>query len=134
MHNLPASIARLPRACGQSLAVCLQEIGVPGAADLASVSFYTNDFETTATGFDLVATLDTDWGDAGNGTLVAAWNYTETEVDNAGQEVSRNRVVDLENFNPQHRGVFTYNHFINDFRFLVRAQLLRRLGKLRFLR
>ena len=69
-----------------------------------------------------MATYDTDWGDAGNGTLVAAWNYTETEVDNAGQEVNRNRVVDLENFNPQHRGVFTYNHFINDFRFLVRAR------------
>lgn len=105
-----------------TLAQCLQEIGVPGAADLSSISFYTNDFETTTTGFDLVATYDTDWGDAGNGTLVAAWNYTETEVDNAGQEVNRNRVVDLENFNPQHRGVFTYNHFINDFRFLVRAR------------
>ena len=30
-------------------------------------------------------------------------------------------MVELENFNPEHRGIFTYNHFINDFRFLVRA-------------
>jgi len=105
-----------------TLADCLQEVGVPGAADLSSISFYTNDFETTANGIDLVATWDTDWGNAGNGTLVGAWNWTETEVDNAGSEVERNKVVDLENYNPLHRGVFTYNHFINDFRFMVRAR------------
>lgn len=110
-----------------NLALCLQEIGVPGAATLSSVSFYTNDFETTTTGVDLVATWDRDWGRAGTGSLVAAWNWTETEVDAVNQNqagrvvVSRNRVLDLENFNPQNRGIFTYNHFINDFRFLVRA-------------
>ena len=105
-----------------TLAQCLQEIGVPGAADLSSVSFYTNDFETTTTGVDVVATWDPDWGNAGSGSLVAAWNWTETEVDNAGSEVSRNKVADLENLNPANRGVFTYNHFINDFRFMVRAR------------
>lgn len=106
-----------------NLAVCLQELGVPGAADLSSVSFYTNDFATTTSGIDVVATWDLDWGDAGNGSLVAAWNHTETEVDNAGSEVNRNRVVDLENYNPQDRGVFTYNHFLGDFRFLARASI-----------
>jgi len=125
-------IAGLPVPAGQNcpnaianpagnLAVCLQELGVPGAADLSSVSFYTNDFETTTTGIDIVATYDLDWGDAGRGTLVGAWNWTETEVENAGSEVSRNRVLELENYNPENRGVFTYNHFINDFRFLARA-------------
>lgn len=104
-----------------NLALCLQELGVPGAADLSSVSFYTNDFDTTTTGLDLVATWDLDWGNAGNGSLVGAWNWTETEVDNAGSEVARNRVVELENFNPQNRGVFTYNHFYNNWRFLARA-------------
>lgn len=104
-----------------NLALCLQELGVPGAADLSSVSFYTNDFETTTTGLDIVGTWDLDFGDNGNGSLVAAWNWTETEVDDAGSEVNRNRVTDLENFNPQNRGVFSYNHFIGDFRFLARA-------------
>ena len=112
----------ITKGLGGSLAQCLQETGVPGAADLAGVSFYTNDFETTADGFDLVATWDTDWGNAGNGTLVAAWNWTETTVDNAGQEVDRNKVVSLETRNPHNRGVFTYNHFINNFRFLARAR------------
>ena len=109
-------------AAGRNLALCLQEAGVPGAADLSSVSFYTNDFSTTTQGVDLVATWNLDFGDMGNGTLNAAWNWTETEVDNAGQEVNRNRVVGLENQNPQNRGVFTYNHFLNDFRFLARLR------------
>ncbi|MDC1502961.1 TonB-dependent receptor [Gammaproteobacteria bacterium] len=109
-------------AAGRNLALCLQEAGVPGAADLSSVSFYTNDFSTTTQGIDLVATWNLDFGDMGNGTLNAAWNWTETEVDNAGQEVNRNRVVGLENQNPQNRGVFTYNHFLNDFRFLARLR------------
>ncbi|MDA1369662.1 MAG: TonB-dependent receptor [Proteobacteria bacterium] len=105
-----------------NMALCLQELGVPGAADLNSVSFYTNDFETTTTGVDLVGTWDLDWGDMGTGSFVAAWNWTETEVDNAGSEVSRDRVVNLEGFNPENRGVFTYNHFYNDFRFLARLR------------
>ena len=109
-------------AAGRNLALCLQEAGVPGAADLSSVSFYTNDFSTTTQGVDLVATWNLDFGNMGNGTLNAAWNWTETEVDNAGQEVNRNRVVGLENQNPQNRGVFTYNHFLNDFRFLARLR------------
>lgn len=103
------------------LAACLQEIGVPGAADLSAVSFYTNDFKTTTQGIDLVATYDVDWGGAGNGTITALWNWTSTDVDNAGSEVDRNKVVDLENFNPENRGIFTYNHFLNDWRFLLRA-------------
>jgi iron complex outermembrane receptor protein len=104
-----------------NLALCLQELGVPGAADLNSVSFYTNDFATTTEGIDIVATWDMDWGNAGNGSLVASWNNTQTTVDNAGSEVNRNRVVDLENYNPQNRGVFSYNHFIGDLRLLARA-------------
>ena len=126
------NIAGLPVPAGQNcpgalanpvgnLATCLQELGVPGAADLSSVSFYTNDFDTTTEGIEIVASWSLDWGDAGNGTLNAAWTHIETEVENAGKEVSRNRVVDLENFNPENRGVFTYNHFIGDFRLLARA-------------
>ena len=120
--SCPIAKGAVPGTQANSLSACLQEIGVPGAADLGSVSFYTNDFETTANGLDLVATWDTDWGNAGNGTLTVAWNWTETEVDNAGQEVDRNKVVELENRNPLNRGVFTYNHFVGDWRFLARAR------------
>jgi iron complex outermembrane recepter protein len=104
-----------------NLALCLQEIGVPGAADLASVTFYTNDFETTTQGVDVVVSWDSDWGSAGTGSLTGALNWTETKVDSAGEEVDRNKVVDLENLNPEIRGAFTYYHYLNDFRFLLRA-------------
>ncbi|MEX0708111.1 MAG: TonB-dependent receptor [Woeseia sp.] len=111
----------------RNLAFCLQELGVPGAGTLSSVAFYTNDFETTTTGVDLVATYNTDFGNAGSGTLVAAWNWTDTKVDAVNQNsggrnvVSRDRVLELENFNPESRGIFTYNHFLGDWRFLARA-------------
>ena len=106
---------------GGSLSQCLQESGVPGAADLTSVRFFTNDFETTTQGIDLVATWALDWGGAGSGNLTAAWAWTETEVDFIGEEVSRNRMHDLENENPQHRGIFTYNHYVGNLRLLARA-------------
>ncbi len=48
-------------------------------------------------------------------------NWNETEVESAGITVSRDRRVDLEHFNPENRGVFTYSHNYNDFRFLARA-------------
>jgi iron complex outermembrane receptor protein len=106
---------------GGSLSQCLEEAGVPGASDLTSVRFFTNDFESTTSGVDLVATWATDWGRAGTGNLTAAYNYTETTIDRVGEEVSRNRVHDLENELPQHRGIFTYNHFIGDLRLMGRA-------------
>ena len=104
-----------------NLALCLQEIGVPGAADISTVNFYTNDFETTTQGIDLVATWAPDWGRAGTGTATFAWNWTEQEVDYAGSTVNRSRVVGLENTNPKNRVILTYNHYLDDFRFLVRV-------------
>jgi iron complex outermembrane receptor protein len=104
-----------------NLAQCLEILGIPGASDLTSVSFYTNDFDTTTTGVDLVATYVKDWGNAGITNFTAAWNWTETEVDKVGIEVSRNRILDLENFNPEHRGIFTVNHSIADWRVMLRA-------------
>ncbi len=102
------------------VAQCLQDIGVPGAADFSSVSFFTNDFETTTQGVDIIYTYVHDWGDFGTTNFTAAWNYTDTEVDDAGSEVSRERVAELENFNPENRGIFTVQHFWRDLRVLAR--------------
>ena len=104
-----------------NLSECLQETGVPGAADLIAVRFYTNDFDTTTQGIDLVASWSLDFGNAGNGDLVYAFNWTETTVDRIGTEVSRNRVLDLENQIPSHRSILTYNHYVGDLRLLARA-------------
>ena len=106
---------------GLLIPACLENLGVAGASDLSSVSFFTNDFETTTKGIDLVATYVQDWGDFGVTNFSAAWNYTKTRVDDAGSEVSRDRLLELERYNPRNRGVFTINHMIGDFRVLFRA-------------
>lgn len=108
---------------GLNIPDCLEALGVAGAGDLSSVSFFTNDFETTTQGIDLVGTYVQDWGNAGITNFSLAWNWTETEVDDAGEEVSRNRLVDLENFNPENRVVLTANHMIGNWRFLFRANM-----------
>jgi len=104
-----------------NLSECLQELGIPGASVLTSVSFFTNDFDTTTEGIDFVATYVRDWGNAGVSNFSAAWNWTETEVDSAGTEVARDRILELEQYNPENRGIFTFNHYYEDFRFLFRA-------------
>lgn len=108
-------------AASTNLSQCLEELGIPGASDLKSVAFYTNDFKTTTQGFDLVATYAVDWNSAGSTVFTAAWNNTQTEVDDAGDEVSRERLVELENYNPENRGIFTATHTIGDLRLLGRA-------------
>jgi len=115
----PDVVADCPAAT--TVAECLEALGIAGASDLTSVSFFTNDFTTTTEGIDLVASYVQDWGDAGVTNLTAAWNWTETEVDRIGIEVGRDRLVDLENFNPEHRGIFTANHMWEDWRFMLRA-------------
>jgi iron complex outermembrane receptor protein len=108
---------------GLSVPACLEVLGVPGASDLSSIRYYTNEFDTTTRGVDLVGTYVTDWGDAGITNWSLAWNYTETEVDRVGEWISRNRLVELENYNPENRVVFTANHMIGNFRFLFRANM-----------
>ena len=106
---------------GVPLPVILEQSGIPGARDLESVDFYVNDFDTTTQGIDLVATYSYDWGDAGLTNFTLAWNWNETTVDKAGDVISRERRIELERFNPEHRGVFTINHSIGDLGFLLRA-------------
>ncbi len=108
-------------AAAGSLAECLQELGVPGASDLSSVQFYTNDFNTRTQGIDAVLSYVGRWGAAGTTNFTAAWNWTDTKVQRAGQEVSRDQLLELENYNPKHRAIFTLNHVLGAFRLLFRS-------------
>jgi len=104
-----------------ALAAQLEAAGVPGATDFSSISFYTNGFETTTRGVDVVATYAID-SDMGNTNLSMAWNWTKTEVEDFDPAVvRRDRIVDLEAFNPRNRINLTANHTVGDLRFLVRA-------------
>jgi iron complex outermembrane recepter protein len=112
----------------QALRDQLEASGIPGGRDLESVDFYVNGFDTTTQGVDLVATYFYDWGNAGITNFTLAWNWTETEIDDVKFRpgtttplISRNRALDLENFNPEHRVVFSINHSVGDFGVLLRA-------------
>jgi iron complex outermembrane receptor protein len=106
----------------------LAAAGTPLPLDLESVDFYVNGFDTTTQGIDLVATYSYDWGDLGMTSFSLAWNWNETEIDKVASRpgstaslISRNRQLDLENFNPENRGVISINHSAGDFGFLLRA-------------
>ncbi len=95
--------------------------GVAGAQDLESVDFYVNDFDTTTKGIDIVATYAYDWGNLGRSNFSLAYNMTETELDKASAIISRNRRIDLENFNPKNRFVASVNHSVGNLGFMLRA-------------
>ena len=103
------------------LAAELEAAGVPGATDFTSISFYTNGFETTTEGIDLVATYSIE-SDSGTTDLTASYNWTKTKVESFDPDVvRRDRIVGLEHFNPRNRLNLSATHTVGDFRFLVRA-------------
>ena len=79
-----------------------------GAEDLASVAFFTNDFDTRTRGVDMVATLPLYWG-AGATTLSLAVNYTATEVTRRGA-LGAKRLRQLEENLPKWKGNLTFRH------------------------
>ncbi|MCZ6641140.1 MAG: TonB-dependent receptor [Gammaproteobacteria bacterium] len=102
-------------------AAALEAAGIPGASDLAAITFYTNEFESETQGVDLVATYVLEWG-GGLTNFQAAWNWTETDITKFTLgPVSRNTVTNLENLNPENRWILSANHAVGDWTFLVRA-------------
>ena len=92
--------------------------GVTDASSFFGVKFFTNDFETTTQGIDVVATLPI--GD--NTELTFNGNWTDTEVDKFNPEiVTAARIRQLEDGNPDVRFSLTGTHNRNNWRGLVRV-------------
>lgn len=77
--------------------------GVSNAANLQNFRFFTNDFDTTTQGFDIVASWGTElWG--GNSDFSLAYNSTQTTVDSFTPEIiDEGRIKQLEEGLPQTR-------------------------------
>ena len=101
----------------------LEALGVPGAATIAQVSFFTNDVDSETQGIDLVANYQWDW--AGGITSIAfAGNWNDTEITDAGQFLNAETVFDEENGLPEWRGNLTLQHtWANDVTFSLRANM-----------
>ena len=91
---------------------------VPGASDMQTFRFFTNDFDTTTEGFDLVASYSTELFQ-GVTDFTFVYSNTETEVDKSTL-ISRNRIGSLESLLPEKRYNFTAVHNQNDTTILLR--------------
>jgi iron complex outermembrane receptor protein len=94
--------------------------GVPNVAGLAQVSFFTNDFDTTTSGIDLVANYATELM-GGNSTFSLAYNWNETKVDRFSDITGDFKVKRLEEDLPNHRATATWAQSMDEFSFFTRV-------------
>lgn len=84
--------------------------GNPEAASISEVQFFVNDFDTTTTGFDLVASYDSElFGAKTTYSLAANWNRTEVDDYTPGI-ITPIRIQKLEESLPRTKGTFSVNH------------------------
>ncbi len=95
--------------------------GITDAASFSSVTFFTNDFDTTTKGMDIVINYSTEWFGA---PTKLAWltNYTETTVDEFDSEIiSSTRLRQLEENLPKVRSSFSATQDYGDLSALFRV-------------
>ena len=93
--------------------------GVNDASSFQEISFFTNDFDTTTEGVDVVANYSMEMM-GGETKFSLAYNWTSTEVDRASDNISDFRIRMLEDNLPAVRYSATANHTNGDWRFLAR--------------
>jgi len=94
--------------------------GVPNPELIGQVNYFTNDFDTETTGFDVVATYGAQLLD-GDTEFSMAWNWTETEVTNMGTVTGAFKAKRLEEGLPKHRATFTVSQQWETMSAFVRA-------------
>ncbi|MEH6710136.1 MAG: TonB-dependent receptor, partial [Paraglaciecola polaris] len=93
--------------------------GVSDASSFTEVSYFTNDFDTTTEGVDLVANYGMEML-GGDTKFALTYNWTSTVVDRASDNISSFRVRMLENNLPAVRYSFTSTHNNGDWKVLGR--------------
>jgi iron complex outermembrane receptor protein len=93
--------------------------GINDASSFSEISFFTNDFDTTTEGVDVVANYAMEMM-GGETKFSLAYNWTSTEVDRASDNISDFRIRMLEDNLPAVRYSATANHTNGDWRFLAR--------------
>lgn len=95
--------------------------GILDASSFTGVRFFTNDFDTTTQGIDLVATTAAELF-GGDSSFALTYNWTDTQVDSFNPDIiGDTRVRQLEDNLPDHRAAFTWTHFQGPIRTLVRV-------------
>jgi iron complex outermembrane receptor protein len=93
-----------------------------GLEDLSEFRFFTNSFDTTTTGIDLVGNYAFAFG-SGESQLTIAANYNKTEVDDVGSlnPIDSDRVRALEDLLPNVKGSVTWTHYQDKWRGMLRG-------------
>ncbi len=93
-----------------------------GLDDLTVFRFFSNSFDTTTTGIDVVGNFGFALG-SGESTVTVAANYNKTEVDDVGSlnPIDDDRVRALEDLLPNIKGSVTWTHLMDNIRTMVRA-------------
>ncbi len=100
----------------------LLALGVADASSFTDVKFFTNDFDTTTSGVDLIATLPLELP-AGTTNLIFVANRSATVVDKRNPEIIQDlRVRELEKALPHNRLTLTANHLRGNLRLLGRVR------------
>ena len=101
----------------------LEALGVRGASDIEIFTFFTNAFDTTTQGIDVVATSQFDFGTAGTTGLSLAYGWNDTEVGDIADPrvIDDERVAALEDTLPNHRFVITGTHLVGPVQILLRG-------------
>ncbi len=99
--------------------------GIQDASSFTGVRFFTNGFDTTTQGVDLVATYPLQLF-GGSTEIAAALNWTQTEVDDfiqvEGEDIiGDTRIKQLEENLPEYRASLTASHLQGPWRGLVRV-------------
>ncbi len=98
----------------------LKAAGVVNVDSINGVSFFTNDFDTTTSGIDLISNYATEIFD-GDATFSLAYNYNKTEVDSYSEVTGDFKVSRLENDLPNHRATATWSQSWDQVSFLLRG-------------
>ena len=94
--------------------LALDAAGVAGANSIGGVFWFTNAFDTSSSGVDVVATMPFDF-DNSSGKLTASLNYNKTEFESeVTQFFSNEDKFDFVNNTPNTRWILTYNHYMGD--------------------
>jgi iron complex outermembrane receptor protein len=93
-----------------------------GLDDLSEFRFFSNSFDTTTQGIDIVGTFAFGLG-SGESDLTVAFNFNETKVDDVGtvNPIDEDRVAALEDLLPNVKGVISWRHSFGRFSTLLRG-------------
>ena len=86
--------------------IAMGAAGIPNPELIGQVNYFTNDFDTETSGYDLVAVYSMELMGA-DSDISAAWNHTETEVTNSGAVTGASKIKRLEQGLPEDRMTLT---------------------------